>query len=424
MDQRLRNDLVEKFTLSKEQLYNIAADFRADMRAGLAGENSSLKMLPAFLDLPSGAEQGRYIAIDFGGSNVRIMAVELKGRGAVAITAVRKASLIDADGRNLISADATATQMFDFIAEELAQLKLAEGPWFLGHTFSFPCRQISVNNAKLIHWTKEIQTAGVEGRDVTPLLIEALERKNISNIVPVAVLNDTVGTLLAGAYSDPDTRIGSICGTGHNNCYLEPNYKKLGPMILNMESGGFSGIRGNQYDRMLDRASEKPGSQLMEKMVAGRYLGELFRLVITDLAERGLLPRPLADSFATPYQVTTEDLTAILTGNPAAKSFSGLGEEDGEIIRLIAELIVKRSAALVASSFLGVLGHIDPEGRSKPSIAIDGSLYEKIPGYSEQIRNLLQELLGNGQPIKLRLAKDGSGIGAAIAAAVAAKSVV
>lgn len=426
MDQRLVDELTEEFTFSKEQLYDIAADFRADMRAGLAGTASSLKMLPAFLTLPTGLEQGRYIAIDFGGSNVRIMAVELQGEGRFEIAAVRKALLTDAAGKNLISADATADQMFDFIAEELGRLDLADGPWFLGHTFSFPCQQSGVNRAKLIHWTKEIQTAGVEGRDVTTLLTEALERKGINNILPVAVLNDTVGTLLAGAYSDPEARIGSICGTGHNNCYLEPNYRGAGAMILNMESGGFSGIHGNQYDMQLDAASEKPGSQLMEKMVAGRYLGELFRIVISGLREKGLIGSPLAECFAQPYQISTADLTAFLAERTIAATFMKPGgrhaEEDEGVMRLVAELIVKRSAALVASSFLGILGHIDPQGKSAPTIAIDGSLYEKIPGYTERVGSLLHELLGVKQKVKLQLSKDGSGIGAAIAAAVAAKS--
>jgi hexokinase len=37
----------------------------------------------------------------------------------------------------------------------------------------------------------------------------------------LALVNDTVGTLLASAYSDQNTRIGLILGTGSNACYVE-----------------------------------------------------------------------------------------------------------------------------------------------------------------------------------------------------------
>lgn len=37
----------------------------------------------------------------------------------------------------------------------------------------------------------------------------------------VAVLNDTVGTLMACAFKDNDCQVGVIVGTGTNACYME-----------------------------------------------------------------------------------------------------------------------------------------------------------------------------------------------------------
>lgn len=37
----------------------------------------------------------------------------------------------------------------------------------------------------------------------------------------LALVNDTVGTLMASAYTDQHTRIGLILGTGSNACYVE-----------------------------------------------------------------------------------------------------------------------------------------------------------------------------------------------------------
>lgn len=37
----------------------------------------------------------------------------------------------------------------------------------------------------------------------------------------LALVNDTVGTLMACAYEDQNTKIGLILGTGSNACYVE-----------------------------------------------------------------------------------------------------------------------------------------------------------------------------------------------------------
>lgn len=40
---------------------------------------------------------------------------------------------------------------------------------------------------------------------------------------------------------------------------------------------------------MIDESSNKPGQQAFEKMIAGLYLGEIFRLVLCELIDEGLL---------------------------------------------------------------------------------------------------------------------------------------
>lgn len=44
-----------------------------------------------------------------------------------------------------------------------------------------------------------------------------------------------------------------------------------------------------KYDIHIDETSNKPGQQLFEKMIAGLYLGEVFRLVLCDMIEEGVL---------------------------------------------------------------------------------------------------------------------------------------
>ena len=92
-------------------------------------------------------------------------------------------------------------------------------------------------------------------------------------------------------------RIGCIFGTGCNAAYMEHcgeigklahmNLGKDTPMIINCEWGAFDNkhavLPRTQYDIIIDKESPRPGQQSYEKMIAGLYLGEVFRLVLLDL---------------------------------------------------------------------------------------------------------------------------------------------
>lgn len=104
-----------------------------------------------------------------------------------------------------------------------------------------------INSATLISWTKGFCSSGVVGEDVVKLLEQALARRGDINCEIVAVVNDTVGTLMSCAFDDHSCQIGLIAGTGSNACYMEKqsNITKLdeiipeGKMIINMEWGAF-----------------------------------------------------------------------------------------------------------------------------------------------------------------------------------------
>lgn len=112
-----------------------------------------------------------------------------------------------------------------------------------------------------------------------------------------ALINDTTGTLIASAYTDSAMKIGCIFGTGCNGAYMEdcgsvPKLAHLNlpadmPIAINCEYGAFDNehkvLPRNKYDIIIDKESPRPGQQTFEKMIAGLYLGELFRLVALDL---------------------------------------------------------------------------------------------------------------------------------------------
>ncbi len=63
------------------------------------------------------------------------------------------------------------------------------------------------------------------------------------------------------------------------------------PMAINCEWGAFDNERVvlpfTPYDVVIDRESARPGQQLFEKMIAGLYLGELFRFAVAGSTQQG-----------------------------------------------------------------------------------------------------------------------------------------
>lgn len=402
------------FALDDSQVEKISEAFCQSMKAGLTGKSSSLKMLPSFLPAPSGRESGEYVAVDFGGTQIRVLRVRLE-EGRV--------SALNQSARRLPQCRA-ASELFDFIAGMIKEMG-GRAKIRLGHTFSYPCRQSDANTAYLINWTKEISVAGVEGQNINALLYKALQAQGLGEIQPAVILNDTVGTLLTAAYRQRDADIASICGTGHNTCYLEPSAPKTGkPMIINMESGNFNQLPFNQYDQLLDQASDKPGEQRLEKMVAGRYLGELARLVVLEeLTEGRLALRP--EAFSVPYALSAVDLSEWLSAEGALawlkRQNAGIAVAPcraTDFLSGLSSVVIRRAAQLVAATFLGAVRHIDPQCVKPHYIAVDGSLYEKTPEFSAEINRILAAFGRQPGQLTSGLVKDGSGIGAAIAASI------
>ena len=442
------HSLIEEFTLGRDVLAEMAESFRDEMTRGLSHSGrSSLRMLKSYIGLPTGNETGEYLALDFGGTNLRVLRILLEGQGKYKILK-KVARPLRVEGEyDYIGAGSEAETLFDFIAvlvDEAMEGNRTDR-FFLGHTFSFPSSQTSLRDATLISWTKEFATGGVEGRAVNELLRLALERRGIKNVLPVAVINDTVAVLLSAAYRHGETFIGSIYATGHNTCYFEPEAEAgEAPMIRNLESGNFDIVPQNRFDMWLDAHSEKPGEQLLEKMVAGRYMGELFGLALAELlGEKGKvypftsvdiseIIKDETDDLLRAGKILNAKMTQACVGQPQShfksaailsnKTQKEFALEDVAMARELAAAIVVRSARLVGASFSGILGHMGKNKETRQHIAVDGSVYEKMPLVKENIRATLRELLGAaGDNIDTILENGGSGLGAAIAAAMAEK---
>lgn len=424
--------------LSRRELESIVKSFHQEMKKGLTGSSGSLKMIPTYVDRPTGSEKGRYLALDLGGTNFRILSLTLKGRGIPSDKQVMKFALrkkdISTTGKRLFKF--LAGSIKKFIKEKKIDLS---GGIDLGFTFSFPVKTTGPASGTLIVWTKGFSASGVEGRDVVALLERAIADEKIDNISVVALANDTVGTLVAGSYDDKDCDVGVIIGTGTNACYVEDlrNIRKMknlrrqpGTMIINIEWGNFNRLKATRYDRQLDGESINPGAQILEKMVSGMYLGELCRLIAVDLiSEKILFGGRAYGNFNKNMAFSGEFVSQVLADR--SRGLSGIisllrrlgvkdpGTEDGKTIRKICGLLALRAARISAAAIFAVITRIDPDIKKRHIVAIDGSVYEKLPGFAENIKSAVSELSGaRTGKIRIALTKDGSGYGAAIIAAV------
>jgi hexokinase len=286
-----KNDKIEqilsKFKLSKDDLNRVMTLMLEEMFKGLdpkTHDNADVKMFPTYVrSLPDGQERGDILALDLGGTNFRVLLVNLD---AGDIKVKSKVFLIP---HSVMTG--TGQQLFDHIAKCLhgfmtaERLSIINKTYPLGFTFSFPCTQNGLASATLVQWTKGFSCSGVVGKDVVKLLQEAIDRRGDINVKVLALVNDTVGTLMASAYHDQSTRIGLILGTGSNACYVEKleNVKtwtgdRNDPkqVVINMEWGAF-GDNGcldfllTEYDIEVDKTSLNPKRQMFVFSISFNY---------------------------------------------------------------------------------------------------------------------------------------------------------
>ncbi|KAJ8985701.1 hypothetical protein NQ317_014350 [Molorchus minor] len=230
--------------------------FLDNVQRGLKREthpSAVVKCFPTYVqDLPNGTEVGKFLALDLGGTNFRVLLIELSGEH------FEMKSKIFAIPQHIMLG--SGEQLFDHIAECLAifvkEEHVADQRLPLGFTFSFPLEQKGLTKGLLVSWTKGFKCSNVVGNDVVQMLDEAIERRGDVQIEVCAILNDTTGTLMSCAWKNHSTRIGLIVGTGSNACYVEKQENAelwddvdmgSGKVLINLEWGAFGDDGGARF---------------------------------------------------------------------------------------------------------------------------------------------------------------------------------
>lgn len=450
MAERVVADLRDRCETPPSLLREVASEMAREMGAGLEKEGGSrVKMLLSYVDkLPTGREEGLFYGLDLGGTNFRVLRVQLGGNEKHVVSRESREVSIPP---HLMSG--SSSELFGFIASELAGFVADEEKCNticngkkreLGFTFSFPVKQRSVASGTLVKWTKAFSIDDAVGEDVVGELQTAMEKQGLDMHV-AALINDAVGTLAGARYYDKDVVAGVIFGTGTNAAYVEkasaiPKWEgelpSSGEMVINMEWGNFSSshLPITEYDQELDKESINPGEQIYEKLMSGMYLGEIVRRVLlkisadssifgnidqTMLKTHFLLRTPHISAM---HHDATPDLKIVADKLEENLEITGTSLEARKLVVEICDIVARRAARLAAAGLAGILKKLGRDcgaDKQRSVIAIDGGLFEHYTKFRECLEITLGELLGDEacDSVAVKHADDGSGIGAALIAA-------
>ncbi len=408
---------------------SLIAAFQKEMEAGLAGQPSSLKMIPTYTSPYGEIKKDTPVTVlDAGGTNLRGATVTIPSSGDILIENKEKGEMPGA--KSYVSQE-------DFYAVLTGHINrcrpFAKDP-AVGFCFSYPAEASADGDAKLLVWTKQIQAPEIVGQWVGAELAKRLDPKPSK----IQVVNDTVATLLAGkATEKPGQKfsayLGFILGTGTNVAYIEKNCNipKLvnppeGAMAINTESGGFNKIVQSAFDEAMDKKTSDCGSQRFEKMIAGAYLGKIGLEVFKAAARAGFFSAAARDAVQGLGALESYDLDNFCAKydngkpNPLDKVFTD--EADRAMARRLATPVFERAAILTAVHLAAFI--IKTGGGTDPSapvcVCIDGSTYYKtrVVSFPEIVKRELDAMLG---PRNISFAltvcpDDAPMIGAAVAA--------
>ena len=403
-----------------------ARAFQADMERGLRGDPDAwMLMLPTYLSLEGEIPtQTPTIVIDAGGTNFRIGLVTMTEGGPL----VEDLKVFPMPGsQSPITWEAFVEEVSDAI------LPLTGRSRRVGFCFSYAAEILPNRDGRILSFSKQVQVSDAQGKELGRDLSAALADKGVPGVTFV-VLNDTVAALLGGVAALSGERfdgyIGLIYGTGVNTCYVEKR-ERLGKvttpwdqdtMLINMESARFDGASLSAFDRALDEGSVDPGLCHYEKMVSGRYQGELIRRILRQGAADGLFSPALSDFLA-----GLEELTLVQADAFSARPYGdGLlaaacaGEDDREALYTVVDRVVERSARLVCANLGGILLQTGAGARiHRPACVVaEGSTFYK----SHLFRGKLERLFGTsitgglGRYLVSRQARDANLVGTAAAA--------
>ncbi len=427
-------DKVEKFLRDNGAWYeDIDMDefcdvFRAEMQAGLEGPGSSLAMIPTYIEVGKEIPKDRrVIVLDAGGTNFRVAAVHFDRSGKPVIENFVQKPMPGLDK------EVGKEEFFAAIVDYMSGVMDAGEN--IGFCFSYPTEILPNRDGRLIRFCKEVKAREVEGELIGQNLLAAIEAAGHKGGKRVAILNDTVATLLAGMSASGkrtfDSYIGFILGTGSNCCYIEsnrritktPDLDPAGEQIVNVESGSFGKAPRGAIDALLDESTLDPGKYTFEKMFSGGYFGPLCLKALQQASKDGLLASKSAEQLFAAGGLETKDVNNFLRypqgDNPLAAICAESTVQDRAAIWYLLEGLIERATRIVAAMLSSVVLEMDQghDPCEPVCITAEGTTLYELKSLKQRIESYMRCFLQSQHErfVEFVRVEDATLIGAAIA---------
>ncbi|KAI5963860.1 NAG5 [Candida theae] len=452
----------------------LLSDFDASLSA------NAITMLANYNISPTGDEHGSYLAVDLGGSTLRVAVVDLAPQSESISRSDRIKVVLEE--KWLISNEYKVINrsFFKFIGSKITEIidkqeTLNPSQTIkVGITWSFPLDTTSHNNGKIRHVSKGYTIGDdVYDKDLKHLFESILQEEFDLSFDIKSILNDSLAVYAAGAFLDDKMRLAMVLGTGFNMCcsldaskdYMHASKLIDRKMLFNTELSLFGQHLcddfSTKYDAVIDNRFDNfkhhfktylqpdPNSNLIfqphELMTSGRYLPELTRLVLADLIGK----KEIFTNFDSEELNTIETVKydgfegELMCFISECDDFEAVGEKmrdvyhwdkivldsDIAIIKHVIKAIVQRAAFIVANAIIAFFKLLKKYNRSEDlkgllTIGYVGSVLNHFHSYRNSVIdyvNMSEDARTCGYKIDLKLIENSSIIGAAIGAAYYSK---
>ncbi|KAJ4131859.1 hypothetical protein NW768_006059 [Fusarium equiseti] len=323
--------------------------------------------------------QGCHLAIDIGGTNLRVGFVQL-GNDAASSSATSDQTNGDISnglGENSVTKkvrrllekswpidehlkNENPDSLFLWIGKCIAEvvqdgcktLQLqSDQPMPLGVTFSFPMVQHSISQAKIMQMGKGFAISS--DQDLGDRLTDGYNRAKTPELPPIrveAIANDSVSTLVSFIFNFDEAQnrracMGLILGTGCNATIplklSQLNSSKRPPSVVARPEERAEDVKiaintewsingtappmhkvglVTKWDETLDKQGELNSFQPLEYLTSGRYLGELGRIMLVDylMEHLGIAAETLPKALLQRHNLTTTFLSHFRPLRPSA----------------------------------------------------------------------------------------------------------
>ncbi|MDT8299938.1 MAG: hypothetical protein RQ760_00550 [Sedimentisphaerales bacterium] len=427
-------DKVRRFLKDNEMYYeDIDMDtccdiFIQEMQAGLEGQDSSLAMIPTYVEVGKDIPAGKpVIVLDAGGTNFRVATVYFDETGKSGIENFIQKSMPGLDK------EVGKEEFFETIVKYMTNVINVSSN--VGFCFSYPTEILPSKDGRLIRFCKEVKAKEVEGEFIGENLVTAIEAAGYKGDKRVVILNDTVATLLAGISAFPnrnfDSYVGFILGTGSNCCYIESNHNitkkpELVPdkeQIINVESGSFAKAPRGRIDLKLDESTLDPGRYTFEKMFSGGYLGALCLESLREAGGQGLFSSEVAEELLDVKDFETQDIDNFMRfpqgGNQLAVICTKGSEQDRSAVWYVLDALIERAAKHAAILLSSTVLKTDKGGNPCMPICItaEGTTFYELKSLKAKVEFYLKSFLEEKHQrfIEIVSVENATLIGAAIA---------